>query len=414
MDASQFNLRHLQAMAIVARSGSIAASLEAVNLSQPALTQAIGRLERQLDQALFERHPGGMSATEAGMLLVARVERMLGYIAHGVRTARRTARLPASAVPLRRLTLPQLRALVAVDQAGSYSLAAMRTGVSQPAVYRAVQELADAMEVELVTRRGRTVQTTVAASRMLRFARLALAELAAGLDELAALRSRGAGRVSLGALPLARAILLPQVLARFARANPGATVNVVEGPYAQLLADLREGGLDLLVGAMRDRPPVRDVRQEGLFDDDPVIVARSGHPLAGQRFGFDRLLAFPWVIAAPGAPVRARWELMFRSQGLEPPALRIECGSVLVTRGLLLEDDWLTLMSRDQFLFEQRAGLLCELGTAGVEVRRRIGLTTRADWHPTRLQQDLVQTFRQVCAERDTLRGRWPFRHRPS
>jgi hypothetical protein len=76
---------------------------------------------------------------------------------------------------------------------------------------------------------------------------------------------------------------------------------------------------------------------------------------------------------------------MFREQPLESPSLRIECGSVLVIRGLLLEDDWLTLMSRDQFLFERRSGLLCELGIAGPSVRRATRLTTRADWHPTAL-----------------------------
>ncbi|MEE7548607.1 LysR family transcriptional regulator, partial [Xanthomonas sp. Kuri4-1] len=122
---------------------------------------------------------------------------------------------------------------------------------------------------------------------------------------------------------------------------------------------------------------------------------------------------FPWAVAATGAPVRARWERMFRDQGLEPPRLRIECGSVLVIRGLLLEDDWLTLMSRDQFLFERRAGLLCEIGVAGPGVRRRIGLTTRADWHPTRLQSAFLSTFREVCAERGQTAApaAWPFRY---
>jgi DNA-binding transcriptional LysR family regulator len=150
-----------------------------------------------------------------------------------------------------------------------------------------------------------------------------------------------------------------------------------------------------------------------LFDDEPVIVARSEHPLAGHSLSFDRLLNYPWVIAAAGTPVRARWEEMFRERSLEVPRPRIESGSVLIIRGLLLEDDWLTLMSRDQFLIEQRAGLLRELGTAGPCSRRRIGLTTRADWHPTRLQSEFVDTLRQACNERSSYGedGSWPFRH---
>ncbi len=96
------------------------------------------------------------------------------------------------------MSLGQLQALVAVDVAGSYSLAAVRAGVSQPAIYRAVQSLADVIEVPLTVRRGKTMQPTPVAVRLLRQVRLALAELRAGLDDVATLRSQHAGRLTLG------------------------------------------------------------------------------------------------------------------------------------------------------------------------------------------------------------------------
>ncbi|WP_259167214.1 LysR family transcriptional regulator [Xanthomonas sp. 4461] len=407
------NLRHLYALVVVHRLGSISAAAPQVNLSQPALTQAVARLEQQLGVRLFERQPGGMAATEATQLVVPRIARALAHLDRGIRVARRALRLPARPGLERRVSLGQLQALVAVDVAGSYSLAGVQLGVSQPAVYRAVQALADVIEVPLTMRRGKAMQPTPVAERLLRQVRLALAEVRAALDEVAALRSHDAGRVVVGVMPLARAILLPQALARFARAHPAASISVVEAPYAQLLAHLREGGLDLLIGALRDPLPVRDVLQEPLFDDEPVIVARSGHPLAGKAYAFAQLLDYPWVMAAAGTPVRERWERMFRDRQLQPPPLRIECGAELTVRGLLLEDDWLTLMSRDQFLFERRAGLLREIGSAGPRLRRQIGMTTRSDWHPTRAQTAFVQTLRQVCAER-THPGSadaGPFRH---
>ncbi|MFV1920675.1 LysR family transcriptional regulator [Sphingomonas sp. MJ1 (PH-R8)] len=397
---AQMNLRHLDAVAQAARLGSISAASQAMNLSQPALTQAVAKVEAQLGHAMFDRQPGGVSPTEAGRLMTARIERALGYVARGGHRVRRGARLPPLPRVERRITLGQLRALIAVDEAGSFALASTRTGMSQPALHRAARELEQLLGVPLLTRQGRTVQPTRAAVRLLRFARLARAELQAGVDELEALRNQGAGRVTVGTMPLARAILLPQTLARFARAYPGASVNVVEGPYLEMLGALRQGDLDLLVGAMRDPLPVGDVVQVPLFLDDPVIVGRAGHPLRAEPgFAFERLLDFPWVIAAEGAPVRARWERMFVDRGLEPPRLRIECGSVLVLRGLMLEDDWLTLMSRDQFLFEQRAGLLAEIAGAGETLRRSIGLTHRDDWHPTQLQRAFVALFREVCAD---------------
>lgn len=410
---SGLNLKHLHALVAVHDHGGISAAAPHINLSQPALTQAIARLERQLDVALFDRQPGGMAPTDATRLLVPRITRALAYLSRGVGLARRAARLPALPALERRLTLIQLRALTSVDSAGSYTLAAARTGLSQPAMHRAVRELEAIIDVPLFQRLGKTVQPTNAATRLLRLVRLALSELAAAMDDLSSLRHQHGGKLSIGVMPLARAILLPQALARFAQAWPGATVNVVEGPFAELLSDLREGSLDLLVGAMRDLSAARDVVQEGLFDDDPVIVGRAGHPLLRHaRASFKRLLGYPWVIPATGAPVRARWERMFVEAGFDPPQPRIECGSVLITRGLMLEGDWLTLMSRDQFMIEQRAGLLAEIGPAGRQLRRRIGLTTRADWHPTRPQQAFLQVFRDVCAERGAdAPDAWPFRH---
>ncbi|MEH7847266.1 LysR family transcriptional regulator [Rhizobium laguerreae] len=396
----QLNLRHLEAIVTAGRLGSISSASEAIHLSQPALTQAIGRVEAQLGHLLFDRQPSGVTSTEAGRLLTARIERALAYVARGGQAVRRGARLPPLPHIERRITAGQLRALISVDQAGSFALASRRAGLSEPALHRACRDLEQLLSVPLLVRQGRTVQPTAAAVILLRFARLAQAEMEAGFDELEALRSEGAGRVTVGTMPLARAILLPQALARFARAYPMASVNVVEGPYVELLARLREGEMDLLIGAMRNPPPVKDIAQEPLFIDDPVIVGRAGHPLLAEPgFPFSRLLDFPWVIPATGAPVRYRWEEMFKDHGLEPPRLRIECGSVLVVRGLMLEDDWLTLMSRDQFLFERRAGLLKEIAGAGPSLRRQIGLTVRDDWRPTQLQTAFVDNFRTVCVE---------------
>lgn len=410
MDVCDLNLRHLLAVAAVVQSGSLSAALPLVSLSQPALTQAIARLETQLGQVLFERHPGGMTPTEAGRLLAARASRARGYIARGVQLARRTAQLPTLAAVERRVTLGQLRAVMEVDQRGSYAVAAQRVGVSQPAMYRAISELSDMVGVPLMVRRGKAVQPTLAATRMLRFVRLARAELQAGVDELASLRPEGAGRIVFGALPVARAVLLPLVLARFTRAYPNASVTVVEGPYQELLGHLREGSLDLVVGAMRAASPSRDVRQIPLFADDPVIVARAGHPLAGRAFTFGELLDFPWVMAAPGAPLRMRWEAMFADRGLAPPRLRVESGSVMIIRGLLLEDDWLTLMARDQFVVEKSAGLLCDLGTVAPGLRREIGATVRTDWHPTRMQAVFMDTLQQASRDRGES-GEWPFQY---
>jgi DNA-binding transcriptional LysR family regulator len=207
--------------------------------------------------------------------------------------------------------------------------------------------------------------------------------------------------VRLGTLPIARARFLPELLGRFASAHPAAFVEVLEAPYDELLAALRQGDIDLLIGTHRTPAPATDVVQEPLFDDQPVIVGGASHPLRGRRrLALDDLLRYPWVVPARGVPMRAHWESLFRDHGVEPPRPRIECTPVLIIRGLMLNGDWLALMSRDEFLFEKNAGVLAEISVPGQPLRRHIALTRRRDWRPTPLQADFVAMTHRLAGER--------------
>ena len=222
--------------------------------------------------------------------------------------------------------------------------------------------------------------------------------LTTALSELDALRGRESGRIAVGAMPLSRARLLPGAIAAFHRAHPGITVAIVEGSHAELIEPLRDGELDLLVGALRTPEPGGDVAQQPLFDDHPIVVSRAGHPLTRAKTpGIAALARYPWTIAAPGTPLRAQWERMFRESGVALPDVPVECGSVMTIRQLLLESDFLTLLSRDQVAVELEAGWLVKLCDTPPGLKRTIGITTRAGWRPTAAQQAFLDALKR-CA----------------
>lgn len=377
------NLRRLDAIVAVLASGSISAAALAVNMSQPALTQAVAQLEQRLGQPLFERHPQGVRPTQAGELFLRRGKRGLDRLAESIRDTRRAARLPMLAHPERAVSATQLRAFAAVERTGSFAAAAREIALSQPSVHRAARELELVIGVPLLVHIGAAMRATPAGQRIARGIRLAWTEWQAGLEEVEALAREGAGRIRLGALPLPRARLVPSALARFAPAHPGAQITVVEASYPELLSNLLGGEIDMLVGALRDPAP-EGLVQRPLFANALFVVARAGHPLAGTCPDVRTLATYPWVVGARGAPMRNLWERLFAPT--TRPASLIECASVLITRGLLLDGDWLALLSPDQFRLEEDAGLLTRIGDSIPGSRREIGVATRTDWMPTKTQ----------------------------
>lgn len=377
------NIRHLRALAGVVRTGSVTAAARQVNLTQPAVTQALAKLEQQLGAPLFERLPGRIMPTDAARLLAVRAEAAFRFIGST------------------RVTSTQMRAFIAVARAGSYAGAAALTGLSEASLHRAIADLTLGIGQRLVERRGRGIALTARGVAVARNYRLAEVELESGLADLAALQGREVGRIAVGAMPLSRARLLPNAIAAFHRDHPQVAISVAEGSHAELVAPLRDGELDLMVGALRHPSAGEDLAQRPLFVDRPVIVGRAGHPLeaAGGCVDADDLKRFSWIIAKEGTPLRSQWRQMFEAAGSEPPRVPIECGSVMMIRQLLVESDYLTLLSLDQVAVELEAGWLVRIADAPGNIHRLIGYTIRADWRPTTLQQSFLETLEQEAGK---------------
>lgn len=381
MSIWNLNLRHLRALAGIARLGSISATADAINLTQPAITQALAKLEKQLAQPLFERRAQGMKATPAAMLLAPRIERAMTHIAS------------------HRVTMAQMRALIMLADSGSYSGASAATGLAQPTLHRAIGDLSLALKRVLVERRGKGIMLTEQGKRTVRSFRLARAELEAGLTELASLQGVEPGRITIGAMPLSRARLLPAAICAFYRAYPEVSINIVEGSFQELIEPLRDGELDLIIGALRDPSPGEDVVQEPLFADRPVVLGRVGHPLGQTLATIDDLAQYPWTVPAPGAPLRVQWEKMFTDANVLPPHVPIECGSVITIRQILLDSDFLTLLSPDQVTVEIEAGWLTKIADTPDGLMRTIGITTRQGWRPTGMQCAFVTSLGKVALQ---------------
>ncbi|HET9510468.1 MAG TPA: LysR family transcriptional regulator [Sphingomonas sp.] len=391
MKPFDLNLRHLRAIGHIVTERSLNRAADAAGLSQPALTQGLGKIERQLGTKLFDRQPDGMTPTAAGLALAERADRAFALLA----AAGRRGSKRGFARPDALMTATQAEAFLHFADAGSFAGGAAAGGLSQPAIHRAVRELEQIWATPLAERRGRGMALTQAGRALARGVRLAAQEIAAGIVEARG-DMQGGGRIAVGAMPLSRALILPHALALLLAEMPGTVIDVVEGSWRELIDPLRDGAIDLMIGALRPDPPA-GLDQIALFTDRLAIFGRAGHPLAGRAIGLDALAAQSWVVGPAGTPLRSHWETLFAGRLL--PAVPIECGSVMVIRGLLAESDLLTLLSPDQVALEVDAGLLVRIGPELTETVRTIGISTRTGWRPTMAQARLIALLHRASNE---------------
>jgi DNA-binding transcriptional LysR family regulator len=387
------NLKHLRALVAAAGQGSLSRAADSVGLSQPALTQGLRRLEEKLDLQLVERRSDGVIATPAGTALNERVVRAFDYLAAAVPHHPRSGR--GFNRPEQLMTSAQLEAFLHFASTQSFAGAAVASGLSQPAIHKAVRDLEQICAVPLAERRGRGVALTAAGRKVARGVRLAAAELSAGINEARG-DTRGFERIAVGAMPLCRAKVLPRALTDFLDEAPETRVDVLEGSWRELIEPLLDGMIDLMIGALRDEPPA-GVEQKPLFEDELAIFARTGHPILEQDVDLDLLTRQKWIVGAVGTPLRAHWQALF--QGRPEPAVPIECGSVMVIRGVLAESDLLTLLSPHQVALEVESGMLARVRCPLRSSRRTIGITTRADWRPTRTQRQFLEHIDSAARE---------------
>ena len=384
----QPSIRHLRMFQTLAETHSVTRTAELCHVSQPAVTQAMGKLERDGGQALFRRSSQGIFLTPAGEVMARRTVRALGFLDMAMADMSRNIRLHA--------TRAQLAALIAVTEQENFTLAARQLGLAQPTVHRSASMLEQSAGVQFFERTAHGLIATRAARHLSQAARLAFAELDQAEADLAALSGREVGRITIGALPLSRSSLLPAAILRFRALRPSFPFEIIEGRYDELLAALRRGEIDMVLGALRIPLPVPDIEQTRLFDDSVAIVARADHPLARQdRVTVADLHRYPWVIARRGTQVRAMME------GLLPPeAMRgaIVASSVILLREILRDSDHLGALSRIQTLPQGEAQALAVLPVDLPDTQRPIGITTRAGWEPTAAQRDFIGLLREQAA----------------
>jgi len=291
----------------------------------------------------------------------------------------------------------QLAAFCAVVERRSFSQAAERLGVTQPAVSLQVRALEKRLGRRLLDRSGRRVEPTEAGLRLYRGAQRLLALEEQLLEEVTDSDEGAlAGELKLGASTGPAAIVVPLLLCEFQRRNPGVHVALTVGDTQRIVDEVAERHLELgIVGAARRH---RGVRFEPFLHDEIVLAVPPGHRFAGQTVTLDELREEPLIVMQEGAGVRQIVEDELRRSGLRLRDLdvRLELGLQESVRSAVQAGYGVTFISRRAVESELAAGTLDESRVEGVDARREVSLVRATGRSSTRA----AEAFVEFAAER--------------
>jgi DNA-binding transcriptional LysR family regulator len=247
------------------------------------------------------------------------------------------------------MELRHLRYFLAVADAMSFTAAAERLHVSQPALSQQIRALEHELGVTLIERGARTRALTEAGVRLAARARRILLETETASEEMAGLGSGRYGTVRFGsALQSLTEGRVAALLAGFHRENPGLRVAFREAHTRPLLSELAHGRLDLALVHLGEEAGGGDLRIgfedvsveiERIYEEPLLLAVGPEHRLAGRRsVRWGELGREEFVSFGAGSTVRELAARAARAAGIpmRAPISAINLGTIraLVSAGL--------------------------------------------------------------------------------
>jgi DNA-binding transcriptional LysR family regulator len=299
----------------------------------------------------------------------------------------------------------QLAAFCAVVEKRSFSQAAERLGVTQPAVSLQVRALEERLGQRLIDRSGRRVEPTEAGLRVYRNAQRLLHLEQQLIEDVAdGEEAELGGSLAIGASTGPGAHLVPLLLCEFQRRHPHVRIALSIFDTYAVIDKVASRELELgVVGALRRH---RSLTFDPLVSDEIVLAVPPGHPAAGGKLTPEQLGEEELISMQEGAGVRQVIEQELRRAGLPARDLepRLELGLQESVKSAVAAGYGVVFISRTAIEGELAAGTLAVARVQGLEPTRQIWVVRSKGRPPTRA----AEAFLTFAAEAggDPVRGR--------
>jgi DNA-binding transcriptional LysR family regulator len=296
------------------------------------------------------------------------------------------------------MELRQLRHFVSVVEHGSFSEAAPRVFLSQPALTRSIQQLERHLGLPLLIRSARALSLTPAGERFFEYASLIVSECKDARSAIKEFQGGTLGKVRIGVGQTFSRSIIAAALVACRSAMPKVALQTTSGTFEELAILLRRGAVDFAFTTYAEGDNAPGIRMEPLMTlTDLVLIGRS-HPLFKSRNPEPSALASSrWAVLNRPFALDAH-NRFFVSLGLHVPRA-IRTNSLDLVRRLVSKEGFLAMLPREVVLPDLRSGAIRALRTSYVTSQRRAVLMhAEAEFEPAVLRA--MQVVRETCGSR--------------
>ena len=287
----------------------------------------------------------------------------------------------------------EVQVFLEVAARGSFSRAAEASGLSQPAVSRAIGRLEQRLNIRLFDRTTREVVLTPLGQTFLPIAQRVVRDLTVSLDELRSYVSSVVGHVTVAALPSVAATLLPQALRRFHSDYPAVTIAILDSFQDNVAGAVAQGAADFGISVR----PSKDAQLDfvPLVQDRFFAVLHRDDPLVSAKVRWNDLFAQPFIAMRSMTSVRCLTDEVAADLGLksEPPLQ----ASHPATAGAMIEAGLGVSALPELTLKLLSSGALVTRPLIEPITTRTLGVLTRSGRTLPHLAQTLIEYLHRLC-----------------
>ncbi len=233
---------------------------------------------------------------------------------------------------MRDLKLEQLHTFLDVIELGSFTAAADRIGITQPAVSLQIRQLERKLGLRLIERVGKTVRPTQAGKVLCDHARRIGGDVELALNEMAGFSTNNAGHVRLGTGATACIHLLPPIFRTLKEKLPSLQITVKTGDTRDILKELEENILD--IGFVTLPVTGRMFSVTTILKDEFVFVSAANRKLSQTALAADDIKELPLILYEAGGHTRTLVDDWLTRAGVTVDPV-MDLGSVEAIKGLV-------------------------------------------------------------------------------